>query len=148
MSTLRKLHDDLDALVADAYGWPVALPTQVLLGNLIALNEQRAAEERKDIVQWLRPAYQNPGSVVQDGLGLDVPVAVVAALQIPVFPSRLAEQSRVVRQLLRSVARPLTAQQVARSFKGVGEARAEELLETLVELGQAREVPAHGGYTA
>jgi hypothetical protein len=148
VSTLRKLHDDLDALVADAYGWPAALPTQVLLGNLIALNEQRAAEERRDVVQWLRPAYQNPGMAAQEGLGLDAPVAAVAVQVIPVFPSRLAEQSRVVRQLLQSVARPLTASQVAKSFKGVGEARAEELLETLVILGQAREVPAHGGYTA
>ncbi|WP_407543013.1 hypothetical protein Q0M94_25415 (plasmid) [Deinococcus radiomollis] len=72
----------------------------------------------------------------------------MAVQVVPVFPSRLAEQSRVVRQLLRSAARPLTASQVAKSFKGVGEARAEELLETLVILGQAREVPAHGGYTA
>ena len=58
----------------------------------------------------------------------------VAAEQISAFPARLAEQSRVVRQLLRA-ARPLTAQQVARSFKGVGEGRAEEMLETLVFLG-------------
>jgi hypothetical protein len=148
VSMLRKLHDDLDALVADAYGWPVTLPTQALLGNLMALNEQRAADERRDVVQWLRPAYQNPGMAAQEGLGLDVSVVPVAVQQVPVFPSRLAEQSRVVRQLLRSVARPLTASQVAKSFKGVGEARAEELLETLVVLGQAREVPAHGGYTA
>ena len=148
VSLLKKLHDELDERVAAAYGWTVALPVQTLLGNLMALNEQRAAGERKDIVQWLRPAYQNPGSVVQEGLGLDVAAVPVAAEQILAFPARLAEQSRVVRQLLRTAARPLTAQQVARSFKGVGEGRAEELLETLVFLGQAREVPAHGGYTA
>ena len=58
-------------------------------------------------MRWLRPAYQNPGMVAHEGLGLDVPVVPVAALQIPVIPSRLAEQSRAVRQLLRSVARPL-----------------------------------------
>jgi hypothetical protein len=148
VSLLKKLHDELDERVAAAYGWTAALPAQTLLGNLMALNEGRAAEERRDIVQWLRPAYQNPGSVAQEGLGLDVAAAPITAEQIPVFPARLAEQSRVVRQLLRTAARPLTVQQVARSFKGVGEGRAEELLETLVFLGQAREVPAHGGYTA
>ncbi|GGJ65531.1 class I SAM-dependent DNA methyltransferase [Deinococcus aquiradiocola] len=149
VSTLRALHDELDARVADAYGWAPALPEQQLLGNLMALNEQRAAEERRDVVQWLRPEYQNPASInqVQEGLGLDVPVAA-AAEQVPTFPARLAEQSRVVRQLLRTTARPLTAQQVAKSFKGVGEGRAEELLETLVALGQARQVPTYGAYTA
>ncbi len=148
VSLLNKLHDELDELVADSYGWTTALPTQTLLANLMALNEQRAAEERNDIVQWLRPSYQNPGSVMQEGLGLDVAVAPVAILQIPTFPAKLSDQSRVVRQLLRSAARPLTASQVSRSFKGVGEGRAEELLETLVALGQAREVANHAGYTA
>lgn len=148
VSTLRSPHDELDVRVAEAYSWPADLPEQEVLGRLLALNGQREAEERQDLVRYLRPAYQDPrGTAAQLALGLEVPEGV-AAQTIPAFPSRLAEQSQAVRLLLRGAARPLTARQVAGSFKGLGEARAEELLETLAVLGQAREVAGQAGYTA
>jgi hypothetical protein len=147
VAVLRALHDELDESVAAAYGWPDVLSKQDLLGRLLALNAARAAEERQDIVQYLRPEYQDPRGTARQGLGLEV--AEVAALQqIPTFPGRLADQSQVIRTLLRGASRPLNARQVAKSFKGLGEGRAEELLETLVVLGQAREVADHSGYTA
>lgn len=46
VSVLRQIHDDLDAAVADAYGWPVALSDEQILERLVALNHQRAEEER------------------------------------------------------------------------------------------------------
>jgi hypothetical protein len=57
---LKELHDKLDQAVADAYGWPVDLPEEELLGRLVALNKERAAEEARGLVRWLRPEYQIP----------------------------------------------------------------------------------------
>jgi len=52
---LRQLHDDLDAAVFDAYGWPASLPDEEILERLVALNAERAAEEQRGLVRWLRP---------------------------------------------------------------------------------------------
>ncbi|WP_343406097.1 hypothetical protein [Candidatus Amarolinea dominans] len=38
VSILRQLHDDLDAAVAEAYGWPADLPDEEILTRLVALN--------------------------------------------------------------------------------------------------------------
>ena len=40
---LRQLHDELDAAVAQAYGWPADLSEPELLERLVALNRERAA---------------------------------------------------------------------------------------------------------
>ena len=58
VSVLRQLHDDLDAAVADAYGFPPGLSDQETLARLVALNAQRAAEESRGEIRWLRPEFQ------------------------------------------------------------------------------------------
>ena len=55
---LHELHGRLDAAVADAYGWPVTLSDEEIVARLVALNAERAAEERAGRVRWLRPDYQ------------------------------------------------------------------------------------------
>ncbi len=60
VSLLKQLHDDLDAAVSAAYGWPVTLTDAEILTLLVALNAQRAAEEKQGIIHWLRPDYQHP----------------------------------------------------------------------------------------
>jgi hypothetical protein len=60
VSTLKQLHDDLDAAVADAYGWPWPLTDAEILERVVALNTQRAAEEAQGHIRWLRPDYQKP----------------------------------------------------------------------------------------
>ena len=57
---LKELHDRLDAAVADAYGWPVDLPDEDILARLVALNNERAKDEARGLVAWLRPEYQIP----------------------------------------------------------------------------------------
>ena len=59
---LLKLHTELDAAVADAYGWPANLTTDEILTRLLELNKQRAEEERNGTIHWLRPEYQSPDS--------------------------------------------------------------------------------------
>lgn len=57
---LNEYHDRLDAAVARAYGWPADLTDEQILEKLVALNAERAEEERNGKVRWLRPDYQIP----------------------------------------------------------------------------------------
>jgi hypothetical protein len=57
---VAKLHDDLDAAAADAYGWEWPLTAAEIISRLVALNAERAAEEKTGKVHWLRPDYQEP----------------------------------------------------------------------------------------
>ena len=43
---LKELHDKLDALVFEAFGWPADLSDEQILERLVALNKERAAEEK------------------------------------------------------------------------------------------------------
>jgi len=58
VSVLKKIHDDLDAAVFAAYGWPATLTDDEILERLVALNHERAAEEKRGLVRWLRPEFQ------------------------------------------------------------------------------------------
>ena len=58
VSLLLELHRKLDAAVSEAYGWPVTLADAEILTRLVALNQQRAAEEAQGTIRWLRPGYQ------------------------------------------------------------------------------------------
>ena len=84
VSLLRELHDELDRAVFAAYGWDnlaeqlVGMPGATtpladkpeeqaeaeneLLRRLVELNAQRAAEEARGLIRWLRPDYQNPNA--------------------------------------------------------------------------------------
>ena len=55
-----RLHQQIDAAVAEAYGWPVGLPPAEIVAHLVALNAERAAEEKAGHIRWLRPDYQVP----------------------------------------------------------------------------------------
>ena len=60
--TLISQHRDaIDALVADAYGWPRDLTDEDILTRLVALNKECAAEEARGMIRYLRPEFQDPG---------------------------------------------------------------------------------------
>jgi hypothetical protein len=65
VSVLKQIHDDLDAAVFDAYGWPHDLEDEEILQRLVDLNHERAEEESRGIVRWLRPEFQNPDGATQ-----------------------------------------------------------------------------------
>lgn len=58
VSFLKKIHDDLDGAVFAAYGWPPDLTDEQILARLVALNAERAAEEKHGLIRWLRPDVQ------------------------------------------------------------------------------------------
>ena len=63
---VRELHDKLDSLVAQAYGWPESLSDEEILARLVKLNAERAGEEKRGLIRWLRPDYQRPRAGVVD----------------------------------------------------------------------------------
>ena len=146
VSVLQQLHDELDAAVADAYGWPADLPTEEMLERLVALNSERAREEAQGLVRWLRPEHQQPAGeqpAKQAGLGLseggtETPVVTTKA-KAP-WPKTLPEQVQAVREALNAVGGPVTAEVVARTFIRARTDKVEELLTTLAAIGHVREV--------
>ncbi|MBY0304187.1 MAG: class I SAM-dependent DNA methyltransferase [Sphingomonas sp.] len=57
---VARLHDQIDAAVAAAYGWPHPLPAPEIVARLVALNAERATDEAAGQIRWLRPDYQVP----------------------------------------------------------------------------------------
>lgn len=141
VSLLKQIHDELDAAVFEAYGWPPDLSDEETLERLVALNQERAAEEAQGLVRWLRPEYQNPeGSAhTQRGFaGMEAKVPTKAQPAKQPWPKTMAEQAQAVRQALASLDAPASVEDVAKCFLRAKRDRVEELLETLVGLGQAR----------
>jgi hypothetical protein len=56
----RAVPDPRGLLVLDAYGWTDTPTDEQILERLVALNKQRALEEKVGNVKWLRPDYQIP----------------------------------------------------------------------------------------
>ena len=104
---LKEFHEKLDAAVADAYGWPVDLADEEILAKLVALNRERAQEEARGEIRWLRPDYQIPrfGSakekaeldLVGGRMGVEAPAA---AGPRPTFPTDDFAQTAAVMSVL------------------------------------------------
>ena len=147
VSVLRQLHDDLDRAVFDAYGWPDTLTDDEILERLVALNAERAAEEAQGRIRWLRPDFQCPeGTSAQAELAVEVEERTsnvqhpTSRVQRSPWPKALPDQVRVLREALARQVAPVSAETLARQFTRARMDRVEELLQTLAEMGQAREV--------
>jgi len=155
VSVLKQIHDDLDAAVFAAYGWPAGLSDDEILTRLVALNAERAEEEARGLVRWLRPEFQNPagraaasseaqGRLIDetdDGEATPPPAARAKGGTKTPWPKTLAEQAQAVRAALSAHRGPVSAGQLAKTFARARVDRIEELLEALASLGQARELP-------
>jgi hypothetical protein len=142
-SVLRQIHDDLDA---DAYGWPADLSDEEILARLVALNHERAEEERRGLIRYLRPDFQNPTGQKQTAIAVvDQPVAdkKPAKPAKQTWPKSLSEQAGAVHTALTAMSAGGSAKDVAKTFGRATEGRArriEEILETLAALGKARQL--------
>ena len=135
VAVLKDIHDDIDRAVFEAYGRadlipalvgkpgatmpsPHKTPEQVeaeeeLLSRFVALNRERAAEERCGIVRWLRPDYQipklghkmkKPEEAEQVEADLVVPEPTAGK---PPWPRDELDRIRVVRDMLGRAPAPL-----------------------------------------
>jgi hypothetical protein len=148
VSTLKQLHDDLDAAVADAYGWPWPLPDAEILEKVVALNTQRAAEEAKGHIRWLRPVYQKPlfAGTKQSALALTEAEPAAASSgkskiknpksKIP-WPKTMAERAKAIESALAAATHPITSTALTAQFSRAKEPEVREILETLVALARA-----------
>jgi hypothetical protein len=118
---LKELHNNLDAAVAAAYGWPIDLSDNDILVRLVALNQERVREEAAGLVRWLRPDYQIPrfGSTKEKlaltGGAMNEPAA--AAGPKPSFPASELEQTAAVLSVLTTVTEPASATALAVRFR-------------------------------
>jgi hypothetical protein len=143
VSVLKQLHDDLDAAVFDAYGWPHELTDEEILERLVALNAERAEEERRGIIRWLRPEFQNPAgasagqqAVVDLELEDSSAAAAVTAKQARTWPKELPAQIAAVREAVTAAPNESwSAERAARAFKGAKRSQVEAVLESLSALG-------------
>jgi hypothetical protein len=128
VSTLKQIHDDLDTAVFAAYGWQDLAGkhnpeiTETILERLVALNAERAAEERSGHIRWLRPEYQAPEQVQATqttlaGIG-DPAETAVTPVEQQKWPSQPKDQLAAIRDLLRSSSGAWTVVQIANQFTG------------------------------
>ena len=144
VTLIRQHHDAIDEGVADAYGWgdehrAGTLDEETILTRLVALNKERAAEEARGLVRYLRPEFQDPGYRPPVATTLDLGEAAVAPVSnvIP-WPATLPEQVGAVQSILAAALAPLGASDIARSFKGKRAATVRPVLDALAGLGMAR----------
>ncbi len=148
VAILLQIHNELDAAVAEAYGWPADLPEAEILERLVALNAERAAEEARGLVRWLRPEYQTRGlketQAGMEGVAPDGVDAVAPAAKIKIaWPKTLPEQVQAVLAALSGAGHPATAREIAEAFAGgvlMRGPEVSEVLTTLTGLGLVRDV--------
>ncbi|MFP4421527.1 MAG: class I SAM-dependent DNA methyltransferase [Desulfococcaceae bacterium] len=135
VTVLKQLHDDLDAAVFDAYGWPADLSDDDILQRLVDLNARRAAEEAAGHVRWLRPEYQAPDALQPEQTKMPEPETAPDAAPVPIekqtWPKELRDRVEVVRSVLSAAAEPVAIPDVAAAFNG---------RRTQKRLGEIREI--------
>jgi len=141
---LRDLHDELDRLVAQAYGWPWPMQREEVLERLVALHDERVEEEKRGIIRWLRPEYQVPrfGGAAPAAAEpeLDLPEAAaaeaVAVEERQPWPTAAIEQIGAAKA--RVAAAPATPAEVASAFARAPVPLVARHLETLMMVGELR----------
>lgn len=138
---LKELHDRIDALVCEAYGWPSDVSDQEALSRFVELNAERAAKERRGFVRWLRPDFQieklGPLSHKADRVQS---ISVAHKEKKRPFPKDNSEQSAEVLQFIRNADAPIAPDEIAAGYtkaeKVVGNVR--EILVAMNRLGFVR----------
>ena len=166
IAVLKDIHDDIDREVFAAYGWEdlgarlVGRPgattpsphksedqeaaEEELLARLVALNQERAAEEKRGVVRWLRPEYQKPrlAHKVKGQDDLDIELVEAGVVEERVWPKEEREQFATMRDVLAEVEAPLAAEALSALFKGRNtpkrKQRVARVLEIMADMGGAR----------
>ncbi len=151
VSVLKQIHDDLDATVFDAYGWPHDLEDEEILQRLVDLNHERAEEESRGLIRWLRPEFQNPDGETQTAFAGDKKArptkkAANAKIKKQPWPKTLPDRMVAIQSALQRHAAPADGKEVAAYYTRANKSQIKELLETLVAVGNVRQLD-DGRYT-
>lgn len=124
--------------------------SDAILERLVALNHERAAEERRGLVRWLRPDFQHPQAEAlpsQAEIATAEETAPRASAAKRPWPKELPDQVRAVADALGAAASPLDVDALAACFSARGRwrERLPTILDTLVAIGRIR-VDAQGRY--
>ncbi|THD10145.1 class I SAM-dependent DNA methyltransferase [Metallibacterium scheffleri] len=143
---------DVSATAAEVRAREVARRTEaaraldeILLERLVALNAERAAEEQRGLVRWLRPEFQKPEAAAPQQVEIETgaegeivtPVAVAKKQQ---WPRELTDQVKAVADALSATRVPLTEAELAALFtaRGRWRERLPRILDMLVAIGRVR----------
>jgi hypothetical protein len=121
---------------------------EAILERLVALNAERAAEEARGLVRWLRPEFQHPETEaapaqaeIETGAEAAADVATADAAKPQAWPGDAIAQVRAVADTLSANPVPLSVDDITARFKARGpwKKRVPALLDMLVALGRAHE---------
>lgn len=136
---LKDLHEQIDLAVFKAYGWSTDLSDEEILERVVALNAERAAEERRGFIKWLRPDYQiekfGPLAHKADKIQ-SISVSKKRSTKTA-FPKDHKHQTAEVISLLRSTDVPLAASTIAARYKNSDKTEADvrDILSALERIG-------------
>jgi hypothetical protein len=126
-----------------------SLPSDELLSRLVTLNHERAAEEKRGLIRWLRPDYQNPNAAAPQPIQATLAGTEASSSQSKIqnpqssignlsWPAKLPDQVTLIRQLL-TTDPTATPEQLSARFGRKNPKRTEQIegiLETLKGLGR------------
>ncbi|MCP4329323.1 MAG: hypothetical protein GY791_12895 [Alphaproteobacteria bacterium] len=142
VGVLREIHNEIDDATFDAYGWAHDIGENDILENLVNLNAERAAEEARGLIRWLRPEFQDPNygkerapERVQEEMVVASPITAQDAART--LPKELPERIAVIRDVLADHGGIVEVRDIARLFKGRKGPAVREALDALVALGLA-----------
>jgi hypothetical protein len=137
---LKELHDRLDRAVVEAYGWATDLADEDILARLVALNKERAAEEARGLVRWLRPDYQIPkfGTPKEKAEQIEADLGgEIVTEKKPSFPADDIGQTSAVMSMLAATEGVASPIEIATRFKQGRrvEKKVEAVLSSLARMG-------------
>lgn len=115
-SRILELHDQIDAEVAIAYGWPADIRPEDMFKRLVDLNAVRAAKEADGDIKWLRPEHQalRKPIAADDEVEMDLEVGVEEGR--PEFPVNGIERAGTIMAVLADADGGLSLEELAGRF--------------------------------
>ncbi len=147
---MQELHARLDALVLQAYGWPVTTSKSELLSRLFDLNQARRLEEEDGEVRWLRPDYQ-AGRFAGPNIGLEpkrlsqAGFAPAKTAGLTPFPKDPDEQSEAVLKVLEERDNAMSVTETAACFTSRRRSLMRDVEDALLVLAQYGQIGVTSG---